>query len=227
MSFIVAGGIAAGTALAGIGGALISNWGAQQAAETQAGATNQAMQVQQDQFAKIQEMLAPYAQTGEQSLQAQANLLGLGGPEAQKAMINSIQQSPEMAALMQQGENAILQNASATGGLRGGNTQAALAQFRPQILNQLIAQQFQRLGGLTGIGQAAAAGQAAQGQQFSGDMSNLLLQQGAYRAGGQLSNANMFASIPNAIGQGLGTFAGLGNVFNQPGSGFFNKGGTF
>jgi hypothetical protein len=50
------------------------------------------------------------------------------------------------------------QTPRATGGLRGGNVQAALGQFQPQLLAQLIDQQYSRLGGLTSIGQNAAAG---------------------------------------------------------------------
>ncbi|WP_449405980.1 hypothetical protein [Massilia phosphatilytica] len=37
--------------------------------------------------------------------------------------------APRFQALQQQGNDAILANASATGGLRGGNVQGALGQF--------------------------------------------------------------------------------------------------
>jgi hypothetical protein len=93
--------------------------------------------------------------------------------------------------MTQQGENAILQNASATGGLRGGNVQAALSQFRPQALNALIEQQYGRLGGLAQLGQASAAGQGAQGMQSASNIGNLFANQGAATAGGQIAQGNV------------------------------------
>ncbi|UOF77221.1 putative ejection protein [Caudoviricetes sp.] len=100
----------------------------------------------------VKSLFNPYSQGGTNALQAQQNLLGLGGADAQSAAIAQLNNSPYMQELMKQGESAILQNASATGGLRGGNTQGALAQFRPGMLNQLIQQQYANLGGLSAMG---------------------------------------------------------------------------
>lgn len=110
------------------------------------------------------------AQTGFQeaglgSLEAQQALLGLLGPEAQQAAIAQLESSPMFQSMMAQGERAILQNAAATGGVRGGNTQAALAQFRPQLLSSLISQQYERLGGLTGLGAQVGQGLVGAGIQ--------------------------------------------------------------
>jgi hypothetical protein len=121
----------------------------------------------------------------------QQALIGLQGAEAQKQAISGFEQSPLFQSLMQQGENAILQNASATGGLRGGNVQAALSQFRPQALNALIEQQYGRLGGLSTMGQASAAGQAASGLQSASNIGNLFGNQGAALAGGQMARGNV------------------------------------
>jgi hypothetical protein len=119
-----------------------------------------------------------------------------------------------MQALIQQGENAILQNASATGGLRGGNVQAALAQFRPQVLSQMIGQQYQRLGGLSQMGQASAAGQASAGLQSAGAIGNLLAQQGAARAGGQIAQGvvpgQTFGQALQIGGAIMGAMGGFG-----------------
>lgn len=104
---------------------------------------------------------APYTGAGQAALQQQQALAGLLGPEAQQQAISMVESSPQYQAMLQQGETAILQNAAATGGLRGGNVQAALAQFRPQLLSSLIEQQYGRLGGLSAAG-LQAAGQGAQ-----------------------------------------------------------------
>ena len=120
------------------------------------------------------------------------------GETRMNGAISALEAGPEFQALTQAGEEAILQSAAATGGLRGGQTQAALAQFRPQVLSSLINQQYSRLGGLTALGQtttqnvaqlgqAAAAGQAAAGQQTAANISNLFGQQGAAQAGAALA----------------------------------------
>lgn len=106
---------------------------------------------------------AQFAQAGVEALQQQRALSGAAGPQAQQQAIAAIEQSPEFQAAVQQGESAILQNASATGGLRGGNLQAALAQYRPQLLNQFIQQKYQQLGGLAQSGLETARGITALG----------------------------------------------------------------
>ena len=72
---------------------------------------------------EMRTLLQPYVAAGGPALQAQMGALGLAGPEAQQAYVTQQEQSPIFQALAGQGEEAILQNASATGGLRGGNVQ--------------------------------------------------------------------------------------------------------
>lgn len=180
-----------------------------QASEAQSESTQAGIEENRRQFDLIQQLLSPYIQAGTGSLGAQQNLIGLGGPEAQRQAISGIEQSPQFTSMLQQGENAILQNASATGGLRGGNTQATLAQFRPQLLSQLIESQYNKLGGLTSIGQASAAGQAAAAQQQGMNIAELLGQQGAARAGGALATGQANAQMWGNVSQTIGNIAAL------------------
>lgn len=132
------------------------------------------------------------------ALPAPAAEVPAAAPTEQEA-IAAIRAGPEFQALTQQGEEAILQNASATGGLRGGNVQGALAKFRPQILAQLINERFNRLGEIARLGQASATGQAAGALQTGSNIANLLGQQGAAQAGRALAvgqaNANLYSGI--------------------------------
>jgi hypothetical protein len=240
MSFGLSGAALAGIA---VGGAtLVSGLAQADAASSAADAQSQASAAgiaeQRRQFDKVQELLKPYVEAGAgaieglepfaaagvPALQAQQALLGLAGQEAQRQAIQQLSTSPQMQALVQQGENALLQQASATGGLRGGNVQAALAQFRPQVLSELIGQQYSRLGGLTALGQettsnlarlgqASAAGTGAAAQESGANIASLLAQQGAAQAGAQIAQGKAFASIPAAISGGLGIFSGLGGKF--------------
>jgi hypothetical protein len=150
--------------------------------------------------------------------------------QAQQQAIQGVEQGALYQELARQGEDAILQNASATGGLRGGNAQAALGQFRPQLLNQLIEQQYSKLAGLTGlganasqnllnIGQASAAGVGAAGQNSATAMSNLLASQGQAQAAGAIGQASALAQgvggVANAVGGGVQNYM-LMNALNKP-----------
>lgn len=167
---------------------------AEAAAQTQAQAAYAGIDEQRRAREEMQKTLSPYVQAGNLSISAQMDALGLNGPEKQAAVMAELQNSPQFAAMARQGENALLQNAAATGGLRGGDLQGALAQFRPQTLASLFQQRLGNLGGLTQIGQASAAGQAANGMESAGNIANLLGQAGAATAGGQIAAGNQWAN---------------------------------
>lgn len=213
MSFVAAAVV--GSAV--VGGVLQSK-AAGKAADAQSASAAAGIDEQRRQFDQVRELLKPYVDAGTGALQGQLDLAGLGGAEAQQAAIQAIESSPEFAAITQQGENAMLQNASATGGLRGGNTQAALAQFRPQVLSGLIDKQYGRLGGLAGMGQASAAGVGAAGMQTGTNVSNLLQQQGAAQAGGALAQGQAIGNVFGQIGQFAGAI-GSGAIANPFGGG--------
>jgi len=209
-----------GAALAGIavGGATLISGMAQadaagDAAAIQAGSAQAGIEEQRRQFNKVQELLKPYTEAGQPALEAQQAFLGLKGPEAERAAIERIRGGETFQALTQQGEEALLQRASATGGLRGGNIQGALAQFRPALLSSLIDQQYGRLGGMTALGQQSAAGVGTAGLQTGVNVSKLLGEQGAAQAGAEIAQGKAFGAIPAAISGGLGLFSGLGGKF--------------
>jgi hypothetical protein len=183
---------------------------ASEAAGIQAGAAGEGIAEQRRQFDALQALLKPYTEAGLPALQQQQALLGLQGPEAERAAIERIRGGETFQALTQQGEEALLQRASATGGLRGGNIQGALAQFRPALLNQAIEQQYGRLGGMTQLGQRSAAGVGAAGMESGTNVANLLAQQGAARAGGELGEAKAFSGLFNLPAQVLGFQYGAG-----------------
>jgi len=201
-----------GDILGSITGTKQAGEASQSAAQTQAASSAQAIAVQQEQFNKMVELMTPYVEAGQGALTAQQNLIGLGGTQAQQESINALQQSPQYLEMIKQGENAILQNASATGGVRGGNVQNALAQYRPQLLSDLINQQYGRLGGITQIGQAAASGQASAGLNSSSNIGNLLAQQGSAIAGGQLAAGNAQRSTFGSLLGAGALFAGAGGI---------------
>jgi hypothetical protein len=201
-------------AVAMVGGGLLSA-GIQSRAARKAGRAQERsaeMGIQEQRAARLatERLMAPYVQAGTGSLEAQQAILGLLGPEAQQQAYAGIEQGPMFQSLVEQGEAGILANASATGGLRGGNIQAALGQFRPQMLQSMIQNQYQNLAGLTSLGQASAAGQAGYGQQTAGNIANLYGQQGQARAGAALGQGAAFANFANMPLQLAGMASGAG-----------------
>lgn len=184
------------------------------ASDQQAAAYESGIEEQRRQFDALQELLKPYVTGGQEAFGSQQKLLGLGTPEEQAAAIAQLEQSPMMKALVQKGENALLQNASATGGLRGGNTAAALAQFRPQMLAQLIEGQFSKLGGLSSLGANSAAMQGNTGMNMASNIGNMLSQIGSVRSGATLSRSASsrqgLSDLLGLAGNVVGGFGGFG-----------------
>jgi len=195
---------AAATAVVGLVSAEQQRKAASRASSAQQQAAQGGIDEQRRQFDELRRLLEPYTQAGLPALKQQQALLGLEGPEAQQAAINAIQNQPGFQAMIQQGENAMLQNASATGGLRGGNLQGAMAQFRPQMLAQAIQDQYSRLGGMTALGQQSAAGVGSAGMQTGRDIAGLLGQMGAARAGGILGQGKAQQQMIGSLAQGMG-----------------------
>lgn len=200
-------GIAA-AAVVGAAASMSQAEDAEDAAYAQQQSAQQGISEERRQFDSVQSLLKPYVEAGQPALTGQQDLLGLNGNAAQQAAIGGIQNGANFQALLRQGENSILQNASATGGLRGGNTQAALAQFSPAMLQAAINDQYSKLGGMTTLGQNSAVQQANAGQQSTGNIVSLLQQQGAAQAGGILAQSKGEAGAMNSIGNAIGMYYG-------------------
>jgi hypothetical protein len=156
------------------------------------------------------------------------------GIDQQRQAIQQIEQGPLFQELAKQGEAGLLATASATGRRGAEDTQSALARYRPQLLNQLIDQQYARLAGLTSVGQAgaqnllnlgqaSAAGQAGAAAQSGNAISGLMASQGAAQAAGIIGSAQAQAQgiggIGSAISGGLQNYALL-NMLGSGGGGF-------
>lgn len=193
----------------GVAGAVAQDRAASKASKAQKNASKAGIANEQDQFAQIKELLSPYVSAGDKTTEAQLGLLGLLGDDEQRKAIFNVQEGPEYKTLLKEGETSILQNAAATGGLRGGNTQDALGRFRPQLLNQLLNERFSKLGDLAGRGQASAAGQASLQQQSAANVTNLLGSIGQSNAGRAIAGGNAVAGGLSSVGDAVGTYQSL------------------
>ena len=208
----VTGLVVGGTSI--LGGAMQAK-AAKKAGQAQVAAADLGAAEQRAAREEMRRLLEPYVAAGTPALQAQMAAVGLAGPEAQAEYVAQQEQNPLFQALARQQEQAILQQASATGGLRGGNVQGALAQFRPALLNQFLEQQYGRLGGLTTLGQQSAAGVGSAGMQTATSIADLLGQAGAARAGAALGKGQAWGNVLSLPAQ----FAGL--QYGRTGQGLF------
>lgn len=193
---IVAAGIGAAGAL---GGGLLASSGASKAAKAQQTSDAAGIAEQQREFNTAQQNFAPYLAAGTGALPQIMDLLGLNGNDKASAAINALKSSPEYQSLFNNGQEAILQNASATGGLRGGNTDTALANFGRDTLSQVISDQLSRLGGLAGMGQAATGSVAGLGANTADNISSLLQAGGNAQASGALTQAGIGTGLINSL----------------------------
>lgn len=162
-----------------------------------------ALDQQQAQFAVTQANEHPFIEAGTRSIGQQGDLLGLNGQPAWQASLDALRESPYYKSLYRSGEEAVLQNASATGGLRGGNTQRSLADFGEDTFTKALMQRLSDLGGLSTLGANTAAGLGTLSQQNSNAQSSIFDQMGATRAGGILTRGGITAGMWNNAGQFL------------------------
>lgn len=113
---------------------------------------------------------------------------GGSGASSQQSAIDALKASPLYQSQYHNGEQAVLANAAATGGLRGGNANASLYNLGANTLANVYQQQFSNLGSITGLGENAAAGTG-----------NAQLQGGQAAAGGILGGANASNQLANTI----------------------------
>lgn len=199
-------------AAASIGGSLLSSSAASGAASDAAAATaaaNQAATAEvQRQYNQTRTDLMPWQTAGSSALASQGDLLGLNGTAKQAAAIAAQKSSPLYQSLFANGQNTLLQNAAATGGLRGGNTQGALANFGRDTLAEVIQNQLSNLGGVSTQGEDAAAKTGALGANSANTIAQLLNNSGASQANADYAIGGANAGAASSIAQAL---AGLAN----------------
>lgn len=207
--------MAIGTAAAIIGGSIISgvvgSKSASKSSKVQAKSADKGVAEQRRQFDITQEQFKPFQEAGVSALEQQQALIGLSGQEAQQAALAGLEQSSGQKFLQERAQKNLLQNASAIGGLGGGNVRSALVQQGVGFAQQDIENQFGRLGQIAGQGQAATTSVGQFGQQTATNIANLQGQAGAARASGIQGQNQAFQS---AFGSAL-TGLGQSGIFNQ------------
>ena len=149
---------------------------------------------------------------GEDSITNYRGLVGLDGADAQQAQIELLRGTPLYQSLYNNGRDAILANASATGGLRGGNVQDGLARFSADTLSSVIQNQLAAYSGGIGVGIGSDQAIGQFGANAVGAQSDLRLSGADARAFGLNQRAGINAQnfqnfggfLDNAVGAATG-----------------------
>lgn len=216
----------AGAAVGAIGAIAssdISSSAATSAANTQANAANNNTQLAQTVYNQNTANLAPFLQGGTNTLPVLLQQLGIGpggsfnpnAPLSKPFTAADYQSSPGYAFQMSQGTNAVLNNASALGGVNSGNTLKALTQYGQGLANQDYQQaynnyvnqqntQFGRLSNITALGQNAAVQQGSVGNTLTSNVSNDTSAGANAVSAGTVANANINNNLINSLFGGAG-----------------------
>lgn len=190
-------------------------------AQGDAAAKNEALgyetlDMQQDWMKQLQGLYDPYINAGTDALGMQTGMLGdiqglMSGPDYAAAA-----DSPMYQNMMQQGAQGITSQAAATGGLRGGNVQNALAENSQNALIQTANQDYANKMGSTMNYYNTLAGLSGQGLGASSMLGN----QGGNVIGGMADTYGGIASgsLNEAAGQsqkGTGVMSLIGGLFSD------------
>lgn len=201
------GGTAAGSADA-------ANKAAKSAAAAQVYGIDQSTALAREQLDYIKSIMAPYQQAGQAALPA---LQGYINQPADKFNFDyqGYFNSPEYAALSGQQNEQALRMGAATGGIRGGDTQAALATIAPQLAQQARSNaqnefslnqgaslnKYNQLMGLAGLGTGATNQVSNAAQNFGQQAGNNALMAGNAMANMRQQQGQVRQDFLGGIGQ--------------------------
>lgn len=148
--------VGVGTAAAGYMSSKASSKAASQSADASVQAANVQAEAQREALAYLKETEEIPQQFREEALTKLGGIFGLDSGEGSQAeFINSLKNTPLYKSIVntkREGEEAILRNASATGGLRSGSVQENLYDYNTQLEVDALLQSYnQEISGLQGL----------------------------------------------------------------------------
>jgi hypothetical protein len=223
--------VGVGTAVAGTVGAVESSNASKHAADAQKQAAEDAAHLQNDQWNQTQANLKPYMDLGQSYINPLKDALAnpmlteqFSAPTAFQA-----QQTPGYQFTLNQGLKSVQNSAAARGlgvsgaalkGAAGYTTGLADSTYN-DVFNRALqtfntnyssaANNVNRLAGIVGSGQNAAATNGSLGASAVGNIGNTLTSGANAQAAGQIGSANALSSGINSIANGATSYALLSN----------------
>jgi len=228
----VVGGLASSAIQAGAAGS---------AADTQAQAANNASQLQWQQFQQLQQNLQPYMNLGTNNIPGLQSQLGrLQGMQFSfNPTMQQLEQTPGYQFTLNQGLNTVNNQLAAKGLNLSGAQARGIADYTTGLASNTYQQQYEnalksfmtnygvqsdtynRLSGLVGVGENAAAGVGNAGLQTASNAGNFLTSGANAQAAGMIGGANAITGGLGSIGQGGLLNALLGGQSAAAGGGGF------
>lgn len=205
------------TAVAVIGGAVIGAVGSTVAGNEAANATqnaaNTAANVQLQALQQQKQLAAPYTGLGQSAIPMLQQLLGIG-PQGPGGIMQTLQNTPGYQFAKQQGTQGIQNASTLNAGPLSTGTLQQLDTFNTGLASGTYQQVLGDVFNTVGLGQAAAAGQAANIGNAASNLSNIAQTQGTNLAN---IDINQIAGITKAFGNAgnqYTTLAALGALNN-------------
>jgi hypothetical protein len=183
---------------------------AQQVGDIQAQGAQAAIPLQLQAFQGAEQRLGGFEQVGQAALGSRAALAGLGGIEGQQAAFAQIAESPGQRFIRDRQRRARERNASAIGGIGGGNIIRARAEQEAGFAIQDVENQRRELAQLSGGGLQAGTFLGAAGLQTASTVGDLTQAEAAARATGILGAQQAKAS---GVEQAIGLATTLADIF--------------
>lgn len=238
---MVLAAVGIGAAVAGtVGTVVASNTSAsaiKSSAATAASEQDKAIAQQQSALQQQQALAQPYTNLGQSAIPALQSLQGIGTPGANgqpstAQMQQTLQNMPGYQFQQQQGNQAAINAATGQGMSLSGNTLQGLSQYNQGLASTNYQQYLGNLFNTVGLGQASAAGQAANIGNTAQSIGNSMTNIGniATGAGNSLAgiSANEAAGLTKVAGNAMNTYATQNtlNALNSPnGQDIYNLGG--
>ena len=210
--------IATGTAILGsaiIGGAASAAagiFGANKAADAQKSAAKKAAKAQQNALNQQLKLTKPYVEAGQTALKEYEKLAPY-----QPFGMEQFQEDPGYQFRMSEGVKALERSAAARGLLSSGPTLKGITQYGQNLASSEYENAFSRYltqreaamdpyRYLTGVGQAAAAGQAANIGTTGAALADIAAQRGNVQAAQYMGTAGAIGNAFGSAAQGIGSY---------------------
>ena len=180
--------------LSGIIGGNSMKKASQKAMQAQVDAANRGIDIQAKQYETTRNDYMPYTQAGVKAIEGYGNLLGTNGTDAQATAVQGLEASPFFQQNLSDANENLLQTASATGGVRGGNTAGAIGELSPQLLQKYYDMALSGFGNLAQLGLGATGSVANAGATNANAATDLNGQIGKFRAGNFLTKGGINAA---------------------------------
>lgn len=183
-------------AAVGVGSALLGSSASRSAASQQGDASTMATAQQAAQYGQTRSDLQPWRQSGEEANNRLRSLMGFDGTDPTA----SLQATPGYQFRLNEGMKGVENSASARGSLLSGAALKALQKYGSDYASNEYQGQYNRLSGMSTVGQNAAAGQGAAAQAFGNASAQNTLGAGNASAAGTIGSAN---AITQAAGSAV------------------------